>query len=158
MRNSIGRISVLMLLFLLVIAGCNRSPIPGLVPVQGVVLLDGAPVEGVSVMFSPQPESTSDRYATCDSAADGSFQLDTIGYKGALPGTYRVAITKTTFVPKVSLEEEDRLLKRGRPVPEPDVIHHIPEKYSAFHTSGIAIEIGPKGNKDIRIELKSDKT
>ncbi|MCF0233851.1 MAG: hypothetical protein HUK22_02590, partial [Thermoguttaceae bacterium] len=35
-------------------AGCKKSGIPGLVPAEGVVTLNGAPVEGATVIFTPK--------------------------------------------------------------------------------------------------------
>jgi hypothetical protein len=120
-----------------------------LVPAQGKVLFDNASVGGVSIVFMPSPGSDSNRFATAVSNNDGSFVLDTIGNKGALPGPYNVILSKTTIIPKVTPEEEIKLLAAGKSVPEPDVVYHIPWKYEDAQKSGISIEIDSKGKKDI---------
>lgn len=141
----------------LVLTGCSDSKIPGLVSAEGVVLLDGQPVEGVSIVFTPSAGSGGDRYATSISQSGGKFVLHTVNIRGAMPGKYDVTLSKTTITTKVSPEEEERLNAAGKLIPT-DVVYHIPWKYENAKTSGIVVEIGAKGNRDIRIELQPDDT
>jgi hypothetical protein len=141
----------------LVLTGCGGAKIPGLVPAEGVVLLEGQPVDGVSIVFTPAPGSGGDHYATSISQSNGKFVLETVGNRGALPGKYEVVLSKKTTTSTVSPEETERLANAGRSIPA-DTTYHIPWKYEETRTSGIVIEIGPAGNKDIRIELEQDNT
>ncbi|MDR3108283.1 MAG: hypothetical protein LBU65_01170 [Planctomycetaceae bacterium] len=144
-------------LFVLLAIGCNSSGISGLVRASGKVTLDGSPVGGVAIVFTPVPGSSSDRVASAVSSDDGTFVLDTIGNKGALPGSYVVTLSKSTTKSKITAEEEERLNTAGKPLPEPEIIYHIPWKYERTD-SGITVEIDKGGKTDILIELKSDNT
>jgi hypothetical protein len=143
------------LLCVLFIIGCNRSPIPGLVPASGTILLDGKPIDGVSIVFTPQTGTTSDRIASTVSLENGTFILNILGYSGALPGKYNVVLLKETLISKVSPEEEEKMLRDGEIPPEPEHVYHIPKDYQSAVTSGIVIEIPEEGNTHIRIELQS---
>ncbi|MDR1960051.1 MAG: hypothetical protein LBQ54_13570 [Planctomycetaceae bacterium] len=149
---------LLLLLTIFLTVGCHRSSIPGLVSAQGKVLFDGAPVNGVNIVFTPSSGSASDRFATAVSKDDGTFLLETAGSAGVVPGQYDVTLVKTTTTSKVSPEEEERLLQSGKPVPEADIVYHIPWKYGNAQLSGITVEIGQSGKKDILLELQPDKT
>jgi hypothetical protein len=141
----------------LALTGRDNTKIPGLVSAEGIVLLNGQPIEGVSIVFTPSAGSGGDRYATSISQHGGKFILHTVNIRGALPGKYDVTFSKKTITTKVSPEEEERLNAAGKIIPT-DVIYHIPWKYENARTSGIVIEIGTKGNKDIRIDLQPDDT
>ena len=65
------------------------------VPVTGTVTLDGAPVAGAIVAFSPKAEGVSAAFGTTD--ATGKFTLTTVQPgDGAMVGSYDVTVTKTT--------------------------------------------------------------
>jgi hypothetical protein len=84
-----------------------------LVNVEGVVTLDGQPVDGAIVSFLPDEKGG--RAASGTTARDGSFRLTT--YKqddGALPGDYRVTVT---LIPADD-EEEDGKTKEETPARE----------------------------------------
>jgi hypothetical protein len=72
----------------LLLAGCGKGPYP----VKGVVLLDGAPVDWVTVSLTPEGEEG--RPATAVTGKDGSFEVSTQAGTGALPGAYRVTLRK----------------------------------------------------------------
>jgi hypothetical protein len=67
-------------------AGCG----PGMVPVSGIVTLDGKPQEGAYVMFVPAEEG---RPVTGRTDAQGRYRLSTMhDNDGALEGDYLVCI------------------------------------------------------------------
>jgi hypothetical protein len=75
---------------LLACAGCGKDA--KTVKVQGVVTLDGKPLEGATVTFIPL-EGGSGRMASGRTDSDGTFQLTTFRtYDGALPGEYKVTV------------------------------------------------------------------
>jgi hypothetical protein len=77
-------------------AGCGGKHTP--VPVSGVVTLDGQPVEGATVYFYMVGDEREGRPATGTTNKDGEFRLSTLGNEdGALPGRYKVVVTK--YVP-----------------------------------------------------------
>jgi hypothetical protein len=84
------RFAVLLPVLVLTQAGCGRT-----VAVKGVVTLDGKPVPGATVLFVPEAGGDG-RPASGLSDDAGQFRLTT--YRpgdGAVPGTYRVVVTKT---------------------------------------------------------------
>src|SRR5262245_1264000 len=85
----IRKITGLMVVFALGgVVGCGG----GLKSVEGLVTLDGVPVEGASVSFTPEGEGQP-AFGVTDS--NGKFVLQTINKAGANPGTYKVTVTKT---------------------------------------------------------------
>ncbi|MDR0390978.1 MAG: hypothetical protein LBH59_03650 [Planctomycetaceae bacterium] len=148
----------LLIILLLVCVGCNKNAISGLVPARGQVIYDNAPIGGVGIVFTPDANAGSDRFATGVTKDDGTFELDTIGQKGILPGTYIVTLMKTSTKSKISEAEEEKLAAENKPIPHAEVIYHIPYKYSNPALSGIKIEIDKSGKKDIKIELLPDNT
>jgi hypothetical protein len=75
----------------LVVAGCG----PKAVQVEGVVKLDGAPVEGATVTFVTADGKQS---ASGLTDASGHFSLSTANASGAFPGDYKVLVVKNPEV------------------------------------------------------------
>ncbi|MDR2642795.1 MAG: hypothetical protein LBC74_08370 [Planctomycetaceae bacterium] len=151
------RLLILSMLFL-IFTGCSRTPINGLVPARGQVLYDGSPIGGVGIVFTPDANSGSDRFANGVTKDDGTFELETAGYKGILPGTYIVTLSKTSTKSKITEAEEKKLLAENKPIPNAEIIYHIPYKYNNPMLSEIKIEIDKNGKKDVKIELMPDNT
>lgn len=129
----------------LVLAGCTpKSDNPATVPVTGVVTLDGQPVEGANVMFQ-SPEQGS--FGLTD--AQGRYELQTFEPgDGAMPGEYRVAISKVkVFLPKV---------EQGEPgyVEPPPPEHLVPSKYAAPTSSGLTATVTEGKDNEFNFELK----
>jgi hypothetical protein len=61
-----------------------------LVPVGGIVTINGKPVETALVMFLPR---TGAGIGTAETDKDGKYQMSTKGKPGALPGDYKVWIS-----------------------------------------------------------------
>src|SRR5688572_12902626 len=76
------------------LVGCGK-----LVQVEGQVLLNGKPLERAMIMFIPADSSVAQSAQTMTDA-EGRFQLNTINKKGALPGSYKVVVSKTDFPPE----------------------------------------------------------
>jgi hypothetical protein len=72
----------------LALSGCG----PSYVPVNGVVTMDGKPVEGATVTFITEDGTQS---ASGQTDASGNFSLTAGGKEGVLPGTYKVMVIKT---------------------------------------------------------------
>lgn len=78
-----------LLVGLLMAGGCAKSDLPELGQVEGVVTLDGNPLEGAHVEF--QPEAGNPSFGTTD--ANGHYELYFAGdTRGALLGTHTVRI------------------------------------------------------------------
>ena len=79
----------------LVALGCGKG---NLVPVKGVVTLDGQPLEGASVTFVPEENGGFPAGGRTD--ANGAFHLSTYSDgDGARLGDYRVTVTKAANDP-----------------------------------------------------------
>ncbi|WP_169978776.1 carboxypeptidase-like regulatory domain-containing protein [Tautonia rosea] len=77
----------------LILVGCGGGP--KLVPVAGIVTLDGQPLEGAEIAFVPvasEGEATSGSDRT---GPNGNFQMTFKGRRGLAPGKYRVLVSKT---------------------------------------------------------------
>lgn len=123
-----------------VAAGC-RSGIE-LLPVSGVVTLDGKPVEQATVLFKPETGPVA--YGQTDAA--GRFELSTAGRKGAVPGKHLVSITKT----KVTGVGNDEMV-------DPEKVKTewiVPQKYTDPEKSGLTAEVA-RGKTTFEYHLKS---
>ena len=88
------RRSMLGLIGLLLLVGCNSASVLGTVPVGGKVTYKGAPVEGAIITFVPEGVG---RTATATTAAGGVFSLTTVDAAGAMPGKYKVTVDKVVY-------------------------------------------------------------
>ena len=83
----------LLLILVVVIAGCNQSAYP---PVSGKVTMDGEPVPAVTVVFTPVGSAsapTPGPYSSGVTDEQGNFTLRTRrDDAGAVPGPHRVGI------------------------------------------------------------------
>ena len=150
-----GRRWSLLALLPLLLGGCGKST----VTVEGVVTLDGKPVPGATVLFTP--EEGNDRAASALTDEDGNFRLSTYSEgDGALPGQYRVVVTRTQGVP-----EPPAMLQPGE---EKKVIGHyrdfknkerrkssLPARYGNAATSLLKCRVPTDGK--VLLELQSSK-
>jgi len=137
------------------VGGCGRRG-PAVEMVEGVVLLDGEPVEGATICFSPAEsvgKGEAGLPAVGRTGAGGTFQLNAVG--GARSG----AGTKVgEYVVTVMKQESD-------PLPEPDpnapptvveirVRELLPKAYRLPSTSPLKATV-KKGKNTYRFELSS---
>ena len=144
----------------IILTGCAKKGLPGLVPGKGVVLYDGKPLADAFVMLSPANDVSGLRGATGTTNEAGEFTLMTLDSNdGVQPGEYIVTIEKTKRAPKFD-EEAGRKFMRGEgpppPPPSGKLEHEISSKYYSKETTDLRITIGPKGDKKIKFELTSN--
>jgi hypothetical protein len=155
-KRSHAAFLVLAGLFAIIFAGgCGRSG-PAVAYVEGTVVLDGEPVAGASVGFSPlaggQPA-----FGKTDAA--GVFHLTTVrgGARdgGAVVGEYAVTITKWRNRMEGITEPNPALEAELAKLP-PDYI--VPKAYGDKATSGLKATVKPGRNvgPEFRYELKGD--
>lgn len=78
--------------FALTLTGCGEPGL-GTVKVEGTLLVDGQPMEGVFLIFNP--DNAGGRAASGRTDAQGKYSLTTeINGDGALPGSYKISVTK----------------------------------------------------------------
>jgi len=134
----------------LVLHGCGPANPYGTVVVTGKVTVDGEPMEGVSISFSPTTSEGMTAYGM--TVADGSYQLTTGGAPfgtGAVPGTYTVSFSKVTPGGEgMSMAEFEAGGSRPMTGPPPPV-YHIPEKFSDPKTAGFdPVEVKKKASEN----------
>jgi hypothetical protein len=134
------------LLFLtLGVAACNRGP--QMAPVTGVVLLNGQPVEGAAVLFTPEAGG---RPADGVTDKEGKFTLQTFAPgDGAVIGKHKVAFIgmRMTGVQATSdgLSGEVNESKARE-------VWFVPKKYASPDTSGLEAEV-KRNMEPLKFEL-----
>jgi hypothetical protein len=111
-------------------------------PVRGSVYLDGSPVAGAQVFFTPAEEKARTVRADAITEGDGSFVPSTYtANDGMVAGKYTVTVLKRRplFTPE------------GKPGP-----NLLPAKYAKVETSGLTVEI-KAGGGEVRLELVAGK-
>jgi hypothetical protein len=126
-----------------VMLGCSRGH--GTASVTGTVLYKSQPVDGATVNFLPQAEQPSAKPAHGTTDSSGRFTLTTYfgpddQPAGAMPGEYKVTITKI-----------DEPQGAYDPNKDPPLKNHLPLKYSTPQQSPLTASIKPSSN---RLEFK----
>ena len=141
------RRSVLGLIGLALLVGCNSASITGTVPVSGKVTYKGTPVEGAIVIFVPEGKG---RTATATTGAGGVFSLTTVDALGAMPGKYKVTVDKVEYGAGGSSSMESASSGNAA---EGQVKRALPTKYAEAASTPLAMEIPSGGKKDIPLAL-----
>ena len=115
------------------LSGCGPS-YPETIPVTGSVSLDGKPVAGAAVVFTPEEG----HLATGTTDGSGQFELSTFQLgDGALPGKHRVTVAKTTVDPKAG----------GK------IVFLIPQEFGNLQTSQLTCDV-QKEMGPVQFDLK----
>jgi len=127
--------------------GGNTSGL-NLVPAQGVITLNGVPLDGADVEFTPISVRAnadglggSSGFTNTDDA--GRFEMYTASYAGIQPGKYRVRINKV-FKPEIT--DPEARVPAGQEM--------VPARYNT--QSDLTVKIGEDGNTDLTFELNAD--
>jgi len=134
--------------------GCGQTQAeyetPELVPVEGVVTINGQPEPGVLVTFNPMG-STSGQIAYGLSDSSGKFVCEySQGGVGCPQGQYAVTCSKM-------------VTPDGKPIPEgasaADVMatDMIPARYRDYREPFMTEQVGPTGLKNLTVDLKMKK-
>ena len=123
---------------LLLAAGCSEKDTgPKRVQATGTVNYKGQPVEGATVLLSPEGPGQA---ATATTDASGQFKLGTKeAGDGAVPGKYKVLISKTETPPQEEIPEDDP--RYGQAIPEVTSKELLPAKYKNPAKSGLMVEV-----------------
>jgi hypothetical protein len=138
---------------LVLLAGCDGSEsgtvIEKVVPAEGTLTYQGRPLAGYQVTLLP---TDGRRPAVGISDAQGHFRLGTnTEGDGAPPGKHPAAIV--WIPPRPSGEPgQEVIVDNPAQLPKPKV--KIPDKYGDPKTSGLEIEIPPRGTKELKIDLQ----
>lgn len=145
----------LVILLLTTISGCSEKGVH-LVPVTGLVTLDGKPVADAGVVFTPVSiEQGPSASGSTDS--EGKFVLMTNNRDGAVLGDHRVSISKADpfgeVVSPEAFENADLIRKRGLAI---KTKHFLPERYANVETSELLVTVKEEPN-ELNFELTSTK-
>ena len=145
--------------------GCQSEPTLSTEYVEGVVTIDGTPVEGATVAFRPVNEGQG-MSASGFTDANGVYKLTAVGGTeagepavdaGTLPGEYYVMVMKAEAEVGISEEEaEESGQKYSAPVggKNPKMTYLVPKIYQNPRKSGLKATV-KEGDNTIPLELKS---
>lgn len=159
-----GTASALTLTLILSISGCGGDDgLPRTVNASGIVTLDGEPIDGASIVFA---EASGTYSAQGLSDANGRFSLNAFESKtGAVPGSYKVTVSKTVTVEKsvnqkamkALAEDAEHAASGGAENANVSWVNDLPQKYAGFTTSGLEAVVPEEGTDDLKIELSLKK-
>jgi hypothetical protein len=152
----------------LAVLGCPGTTTLQTEYVEGVVTLDGEPLEGATVTFVPVSAGQG-MSATGLTDAQGKYTLTAVGGgeveatagAGTLPGEYHVGVVKLEMEspPDDEITEEEAKARGVEDEPseklaEPKITHIVPQKYNDPRKSGLKATV-QEGDNSIPIELAS---
>ena len=139
-QNKRNRYFLIVVLLLCVVSqGCWGNDFG---TVEGVVSLDGKPLEGGSVIFYPA-EAGPISYSNIGS--HGSYQIRTASRQGVLPGKYVATVSYRSGPPSP-----------GMSVREIMALEKVPIRYCTKETSDLHVEVKP-GRNSIDLKLTRSK-
>jgi hypothetical protein len=143
-RRSTTRVTATVLAGLLVslAAGCGAKD--GLVPVAGIVELDGAPLERSAVTFRPLDGTAGPGGMAITDAAGRFVIYSPQGKKGMTPGSYKVTVSR---------RESKTPVVEGSAVIDSDLVEKVPGAYSDPEKTELTATIGAKGDGELRFQL-----
>ncbi len=157
MQKCVAALAVVLLIFG---GACNKGTNkPKTYPVAGTVTMNGQPVAGATVTFTPkQPTSPGQPGPTGASAQtneQGRYEIGTFAKgDGAIPGEYLVSVTKYEGAAPAggsgASQEEYRPPMPGEEAPVPKNV--LPQQYANPNTSGLSFAVEAKNNTyDIKL-------
>jgi hypothetical protein len=124
-------------------SACSSGPEPTY-PVQGVVKVDGQPLEGGSILFEPVEAGASGKHHSARGTIDaaGRYSLSTFDVDdGAVAGRHYVMV----FEKEKQLSDDPNLVRYSI----------IPDKYHTPETTPLVVEVKREPNEiDVPIEKK----
>jgi hypothetical protein len=123
---------------------------PATVPVTGTVTYNGTPVDDATVTFSPSADG---HPAIGKTDARGEFSLMTQwGTAGAVPGSYKVTVSKT----EVQATEATEVEVEAAPIDEGELfesVERLPEKYKSVDSTDLTAEVKAEGGNTFAFDL-----
>lgn len=143
------------------LAGCSAADdgLPRTVKAAGTVVCDGEPLEGASIVFM---QETGNYFARGITDSSGRFSLDAYESKrGAVPGTYKVTISKTvtvdkatpSAVPKALADDAQHAAEGDASVANVSWVNDLPDKYNNPATSGLTVAIPEEGVSNLELVI-----
>lgn len=138
------------------VVGCSGKSAMDVEMVEGVVTLDGSPVEGATVTFMAKDATGMSAVGRTD--ANGVYKLTAFGdgenegpaEGGTLPGEYYVGIRKAVAPEEMSQQEAEEQGVEYKPTPpgtSPKLDYQVPQKYENPKESGLTATVTDGENK-----------
>lgn len=128
-------------------SGCNKNQF-GVIDITGKVLLDGQPVEGVSVNLSPvDPNAHPDQRAAAGvTKADGTVRFIAPGSQvaGVMPGEYVATFQKEIWLTEDGVDASTIPYDPSKPEPKTHPKDLIPAKYKDRNKSDFKVNVVDK--------------
>lgn len=124
---------------------------PPVFPANGIVIYQGKPVAGATVMLESQSsdEKARGKVAIGHTDSGGRFRVRTYKeYEGAVAGPHRVSVTKFEYVENKPANADPNIDYPLIPKPL------LPERYKDFATSGLTATVTEQGPNSFRLELE----
>jgi len=132
------------------IFGCG-SPRP--YEIQAVVTLDGEPLAEAEVTLLPVREHAASAFGITD--AEGVVVFTTGEIDGVFPGAYVVILSRTAEERRLTNNEIRALAEAGIRY-RPNIVEHVPERYTRRETSDLRVRIGYWRSRDLVFDLRSE--
>jgi hypothetical protein len=119
-RSAAARRAIL----LIACSGCSKAEPPAIVPAQGVVLINGAPLSKAQVRFIPMIGFGPEYIATGVTDDEGNFELTCQGQSGACAAEHAVTVSETDIPSQFKGEDAQAELAgylktlKNRPIPK----------------------------------------
>lgn len=112
MRTSVVKFSSILILTLLVVAGCQKSDDPRAYHLSGSVKIDGKPIKAGKISFLPSRKDGNSGSNGIASIFDGNYDTTNLGGRATVGGPHIVQIEE---FPSVELNEFEEVVSRSRP-------------------------------------------
>ena len=162
----VARAAAVVMLGAMLATGCGRGTGPAVQFVQGTITLDGQPVEGATVYFTPTAGGLS-AYGT--TKEKGVFQLTSVQGgpvgAGAVVGEYAVTVRKLQVVTKDDIgtlvtraEFEKQVRDNASTFNYQPEVSAVPKGYGDVATSGLraTVKKGRNVGPEFQFELRGD--
>ncbi len=140
-----------------VLAGCGggddpfKKARPKTVSSTGTITYNGEPLKFATIVLEPQVEGGIAAMGRSD--GEGHFYVNAFPPDpGAVPGTYRVSVTKTEAPKTANPNPADHDAPAVEEPAEP--VSLIPLKFAKTETSELTIEIPAEGSEILTLDLK----
>ena len=149
MMTMFSRLSGMALI--LAVIGCGGPSLPNAVSVSGTVSYQNKPVAGAQVVLNNTDEKGKPASGVTD--AQGNFWVQTyvdgVQVKGAMPGSYKVTVTKT----EQSTMSSEEMMKASSGSNAVGPKQLLPKKYSSPTTTTLTAEVKKGGSAPLKLDL-----
>ena len=128
--------------FLLV--GCGGGTNVPVVKARGKVTQGGLPLDSATLIFAPTDGGK--LVGTALSSSDGTFEITMNNQAGALPGNYKVMVTKYIHsAPRLEPGEHAETPGSSKLL--------TPERYSKLESTDLMVTVPPEGSDQLEVKL-----